>query len=337
MDDLCGDLKLTLDDFVRSHSSQGCSAFNPVMMYSRQDFHDMRQSARAVRHLENSRNRRVVAFLFSPRTQIDEDEWPCRLHHEGIEPCLLQFWTDSEDRRSFGERRRYHYEHQLTFACKFYSRLADDSPCENATLRPDHDPERRDSTADYGGSRRVAVLAVMASDLSRRTTRLLARSYQSALVKTATSANFHLTDHSWDKMIEKEFALGRAGLLESEYVDRSQAPEYAFTIELWTKLSGRFKSVMVVRLYHRKTGKLVRTWTSRSRTSRTYMWHTRNMFDNRRAVMRRGEPVEKIVREFEASLRPGELGAPDKPGEYPNTKITALGSTGIVDDRIEKP
>jgi OmpA family len=139
MDFLCdGDaLKLTLDDFLGGGASdtkgdfQGCSEFNPVLVFSKDEAAVFNQPAHhAERDTENTPNRRVVIFFFPPGSRVGEGSWPCPRASEGVAACKARFWSDGEARRNPSDVRRSYEDTADTFACRFYDRLAMRSPCE---------------------------------------------------------------------------------------------------------------------------------------------------------------------------------------------------------------
>jgi uncharacterized protein (UPF0305 family) len=142
MDGLCGDLRLKESDFLGSGNCafQGCSEFNPVLMFSKKEWEDFEKAKdKNERNMENQPNRRVVAFLFLPKTNVDPKWWPCPTAKEGIKKCEKRFWSDWGKRRSYQKKRRYYKderrnETQDTFACRFYERIAHLSPCESARV-----------------------------------------------------------------------------------------------------------------------------------------------------------------------------------------------------------
>jgi peptidoglycan hydrolase-like protein with peptidoglycan-binding domain len=148
MDILCGGLKLAPSNFLGEGACahQGCGEFNPVRMFSEeQNKYYEQQSDKTERNDENQVNRRVVAFLFKPRTRIATSQWPCKAN---IQSCEKRFWSDWKDRRKFQQEGREHrageklsgeaslekWQYRAsedTFACRFYDRLAHFSPCES--------------------------------------------------------------------------------------------------------------------------------------------------------------------------------------------------------------
>jgi hypothetical protein len=149
---LCpSDLKLSKTDFLgrgagTSHTAdmQGCGKFNPLLLFSKEDQTTFDQAARgdskqpenqetlAKRNAANSPNRRVLVLFFRKGSRIDPAKWPCPSVTEGIVKCKKRFWSDGEDRRSThlpGSERSFLDTHD-TFACRFFQRISDQSPCE---------------------------------------------------------------------------------------------------------------------------------------------------------------------------------------------------------------
>ena len=117
---------------------QGCGEFNPILMFSaaeNRDFSDPKRKDK--RDKENAPNRRVLIFLFRPGVRVKPDGWPCPRAKEGSAACKKRFWSDAAKRRTFQEKRREFKDDQDTFACRFYDRLSNNSPCERglATFR----------------------------------------------------------------------------------------------------------------------------------------------------------------------------------------------------------
>jgi hypothetical protein len=143
MDALCGhDFKLQKDDFLASGADakgkgdyQGCGEFNPVMMFSAAEQKEFSKPARkSDRDRENAINRRVVIFLFRPGVRVDIEAWPCPRVKEGGAGCKKRFWSDADQRRKFQAERRTVQADQDTFACRFYERLSNNSPCESLVV-----------------------------------------------------------------------------------------------------------------------------------------------------------------------------------------------------------
>ena len=77
-------------------------------------------------------NRRVLVLFFRPGTVIPPDKWPCPRASEGTGGCRKRFWSDGDTRRTFQEKRREFATVPDTFACRFYHRLVEASPCESS-------------------------------------------------------------------------------------------------------------------------------------------------------------------------------------------------------------
>lgn len=130
---------LTVQDFLGQGAAggkasyQGCSDFNPVLMFSQEQHAKYEQdSDKTERNAANEPNRRVLIFLFKPDTRIDPKSWPCPLASEGSSECKARFWSDWERRRQFGPMERRYEVTRDTFACRYYNRLAAESPCEKS-------------------------------------------------------------------------------------------------------------------------------------------------------------------------------------------------------------
>lgn len=110
---------------------QGCSEFNPLLMFSQSENQELSQLAnRERRNQENAPNRRVMVLFFRPGPDTPMDRWPCPRADEGIAGCLQRFWSDAAQRRQFQAQRRVFEDSNDTFACRFYHRLVASSPCE---------------------------------------------------------------------------------------------------------------------------------------------------------------------------------------------------------------
>ena len=116
---------------------QGCSEFNPKLIFSQDEEHRFRQYGhRDERNAENALNRRVIALMFRPEAKVSPEFWPCPRVKEGTTACKKRFWSNGEHRRSHHlptERREFETT-QDTFACRFYHRLTVMSPCEHSGL-----------------------------------------------------------------------------------------------------------------------------------------------------------------------------------------------------------
>jgi hypothetical protein len=133
-------VQLEADDFLAQGADpagkgdyQGCSEFNPWLLFSQseQDGYDA-DSDHTARDAANAPNRRVVILLFRPGSQVDPNKWPCPAATEGMTGCINRFWSNGNARRSnlLPDQRREFTKTHDTFACRFYQRLTDFSPCE---------------------------------------------------------------------------------------------------------------------------------------------------------------------------------------------------------------
>lgn len=119
---------------------QGCSSFNSLIIFSqtKQDSfaagkNDQDPAVYAARNLANAPNRRVMVLAFPKGSKVDPAKWPCPSVQGDKSGCIKRFWSDGDARR--GKRlpdidRRFD-DTQDTFACRFYQRLAETSPCES--------------------------------------------------------------------------------------------------------------------------------------------------------------------------------------------------------------
>ncbi len=140
------ELALGSQDFLAGGSDprgkgdyQGCSSFNPLLIFSQaeesgyeQAKQDGDQETIKERDNANAPNRRVVVLLFRPGSQVAAAKWPCPTAKEGAEGCRRRFWSDGEKRRKtrLPDERRKFDKTEDTFACRFYQRLTSSSPCE---------------------------------------------------------------------------------------------------------------------------------------------------------------------------------------------------------------
>lgn len=145
MDKICCDLagkpfQITKNEFLAQGADkkgkgdyQGCSEFNPVLMFSKTENAQFEKDKdKTKRNEENAPNRRVVILLFRPGSKVTPAHWPCPSAKDGISGCQKRFWSDHATRRTFQAKRRTHETDKDTFACRFYERLTDRSPCEGA-------------------------------------------------------------------------------------------------------------------------------------------------------------------------------------------------------------
>jgi hypothetical protein len=142
MDFICRDkngrpFRLAADQFLGRGADrggkadfQGCSEFNPVMIFSRADAAAFEKD-KARRNDENQVNRRVVVLLFRPGAKVVATRWPCPRVKEPTAGCRSRFFSDAEKRRANRAERREFGTDTETFACRFYDRLINNnSPCE---------------------------------------------------------------------------------------------------------------------------------------------------------------------------------------------------------------
>ncbi len=114
---------------------QGCGEFNPVLMFSKQEQEDFQNTTdKTARNKANEPNRRVLVFLFTPGSQVAPDHWPCPRVKEGVDGCKKRFFSNASKRREFQEQARKFEKTHDTFACRFYDRIAFNSPCERVRL-----------------------------------------------------------------------------------------------------------------------------------------------------------------------------------------------------------
>jgi hypothetical protein len=116
---------------------QGCSRFNPLMLYSESELDYFAQyTDKTGRNAGNAVNRRVMVLLYRIGAQVTASRWPCPRASDGVDGCKKRFWSDGEQRRSNGEQRRKYEDKFDTFACRFYQRQMRGSPCERGTQPP---------------------------------------------------------------------------------------------------------------------------------------------------------------------------------------------------------
>ena len=112
---------------------QGCSEFNPKLIFSQEEEFKFKQYGyHQERNAENAANRRVIALMFRRGAKVKPDHWPCPRAKEGATACKKRFWSNGEHRRThhLPDERREFENTQDTFACRFYHRLTNKSPCE---------------------------------------------------------------------------------------------------------------------------------------------------------------------------------------------------------------
>lgn len=121
---------------------QGCSAFNPRLIFSEQKNNAFNKDPdKTARNDANAINRRVMVLLFQKGSKIDPTKWPCPAATESTTDCRKRFWTrdaqssetgDQRRKRRLPDQDRVFEDKKDTFACRFYQRLIDTSPCEGA-------------------------------------------------------------------------------------------------------------------------------------------------------------------------------------------------------------
>lgn len=148
-------LKLTKTDFLARGADangkgdyQGCGEFNPLLLFSKEDQDryekvsrgdkkdSSNQSILAERNFANAPNRRVLILMFRKGSRVVPARWPCPTAIEGIAACKTRFWSGKfpgEQRRSnhLSGAERHFEDSQSTFACRFYQRISDSSPCDS--------------------------------------------------------------------------------------------------------------------------------------------------------------------------------------------------------------
>lgn len=154
MDLLCGDLKLDKSaDFLARGAGpdqkgdvQGCSRFNPLILFSSEDEQLFKtafankdtETLRTERDPQNAPNRRVMILIFRKGSQVLPSKWPCPTHKEGPSACRKRFFPDGDVLRSThisGSQKKFEQTHD-TFACRFYQRISDGSPCHAVGAPP---------------------------------------------------------------------------------------------------------------------------------------------------------------------------------------------------------
>lgn len=110
---------------------QGCSEFNPVLLFSKAQKAEFDQAQdKTDRNAANKPNRRVMIFLFREGLKVLPSKWPCPRAKDGIDGCKKRFFSDGEKRRTNTAEEREYKATKDTFACRFYDRFAHESPCE---------------------------------------------------------------------------------------------------------------------------------------------------------------------------------------------------------------
>jgi hypothetical protein len=117
--------------------AQGCGEFNPIVMFSNaENARFERDTDKTNRNNANEPNRRVLVFLFQPGAKVTPTQWPCPAAKDGVAGCKKRFFSDAAKRRACQENHRKYEETHDTFACRFYDRMAFNSPCEREQVAP---------------------------------------------------------------------------------------------------------------------------------------------------------------------------------------------------------
>ncbi|MEM9456676.1 MAG: OmpA family protein [Myxococcota bacterium] len=110
---------------------QGCSEFNPRMVFSTEEHAKYQSFALAQeRNEQNAENRRVVVFLYPAGVEVKPSWWPCPKAESGSPSCRKRFWSDASTRRNPQERRRHFDGDMDTFGCRFYHHIGLNTPAE---------------------------------------------------------------------------------------------------------------------------------------------------------------------------------------------------------------
>lgn len=124
---------------------QGCGESNLQLILSKEEDDPKTEEEKALRNEKNRPNRRVIAYLFKPGSEIDPEIWPCPAAdiskgkydwdaQQAKAKCEKRFWYKHEDRIKQDETKQRRFrDNQDTFSCRFYQGIARNSPCECAT------------------------------------------------------------------------------------------------------------------------------------------------------------------------------------------------------------
>jgi outer membrane protein OmpA-like peptidoglycan-associated protein len=139
-------LRLTNEDFLAQGEGkdgkgdiQGCSEFNPILVFSQQENREFqRNENHDIRNEANRPNRRVMVLIFRPGSRVDPRRWPCPSVKEGTAGCRKRFFRaipgsafqNGDVRRAPQAERREFGQTRDTFACRFYDRMVSSGPCE---------------------------------------------------------------------------------------------------------------------------------------------------------------------------------------------------------------
>jgi peptidoglycan hydrolase-like protein with peptidoglycan-binding domain len=112
---------------------QGCSEFNPVVVFSKELTEEYKRPGfKVARDIANTPNRRVTALFFAPGFYVPPAKWPCPAAKDGVAGCKLRFWAEYKTKLAPAEKTRLFEKTKDTFGCRFYHRLTIDSPCEES-------------------------------------------------------------------------------------------------------------------------------------------------------------------------------------------------------------
>ena len=115
---------------------QGCGKVNPVMVFSKEEDQKFSKPANhQERDSQNQTNRRVVIYFFRGNIKLDPAQWPCPLASADASGCKPRFFSDGDHRRSPASAHRVFPLVKDTFGCRFYDRIAHNSPCESPAGR----------------------------------------------------------------------------------------------------------------------------------------------------------------------------------------------------------
>jgi hypothetical protein len=162
MNALCGDLKLDKGkDFLARGAGpdlkgdvQGCSRFNPLILFSQEDesrfklaYQNKDQESLAERNANNAPNRRVVVLIYKKGSQVLPSKWFCPTYKEGPAVCRTRFFPNGDKLRSThfsGSDHKFEDKDKHdTFACRFFQRISDGSPCNAIAPPPPPKVKRR--------------------------------------------------------------------------------------------------------------------------------------------------------------------------------------------------
>ena len=114
---------------------QGCSEFNPVLVFSSSENQELSKPKNETqRNAQNASNRRVLVYFYRSGASIAPDDWPCPRAGEGASACKARFFSDGDSRRTPKDVRRAFEQSKDTFACRFYHLFAMRSTCETSRV-----------------------------------------------------------------------------------------------------------------------------------------------------------------------------------------------------------